>query len=62
MPKSIVIEPQKVFSRGAIHFSDIPVNAYHETVEEERAAYSAADFLNIWRDMCAIREFETILN
>jgi 2-oxoisovalerate dehydrogenase E1 component len=62
MPKSIVIEPEKVFSTGAIHFSDIPVNAYRETVEEERAAYSAGDFLNIWRDMCAIREFETILN
>src|ERR1017187_9957191 len=62
MPKSIVIEPEKVFSRGAIHFSDIPVNAYRKTVEEERAAYSAEDFLNIWRDMCAIREFETVLN
>jgi 2-oxoisovalerate dehydrogenase E1 component len=62
MPKSIVIEPEQAFSTGAIHFSDIPVNAYRETVEEERAAYSAGDFLNIWRDMCAIREFETILN
>src|ERR1039458_5310072 len=62
MPKSIVIEPEKVFSRGTIHFSDIPVNAYRKTVEEERAAYSAEDFLNIWRDMCAIREFETVLN
>ena len=40
MPKSIVIEPEKVFSTGAIHFSDIPVNAYRETVEEERAAHS----------------------
>ena len=38
------------------------MNAYQKTVEEELAAYSAEDFLSIWRDMCAIREFESILN
>ena len=62
MPKSIIIEPEKVFARSTIHFSDIPVNAYQRTMEEELAAYSPEDFLNIWQDMCAIREFETILN
>jgi len=62
MPKSIVIDPGKVFSKGAIHFSDIPVNAYGKTTGEELAEYSKEEFLNIWRDMCAIREFETILN
>ena len=58
MPKSIVIEPEKVFARGAIRFSDIPVNA----AEGSLADYSAEDLLAIWQDMCAIREFETILN
>jgi len=62
MPKSIVIEPKQVFAQGAIHFRDIPVNANGETVAGERAEYSDDDLLNIWRDMCAIREFETILN
>src|SRR5438128_4301329 len=62
MPKSIVIEPERVFASETIHFADIPVNAYSKTVAEELAEYSAADFLNIWQDMCAIREFETILN
>src|SRR5437870_13539106 len=62
MPKSIIIEPEKVFARETIHFSDIPVNAYHKTIAEELATYSAADFLNMWQDMCAIREFETVLN
>ena len=61
MPKSILIEPEKVLASGTIHFSDIPVNAYQRTIEEELAVYSAADFLHIWQDMCAIREFETIL-
>jgi len=62
MPKSILIEPENVFAREAIRFADIPVNAYSKTVEEEQASHNPEDFLNIWRDMCGIREFETILN
>lgn len=62
MPKSIVIEPEKVLRRSSIRFSDIPVNAYQKTIDEERAAHSVEDFLNIWRDMCGIRQFETVLN
>src|SRR5271157_1032083 len=62
MPKSIVIEPQEVFAKSKIHVSDIPINAYDRTLEEELGHYSTEDFLHIWQDMCAIREFETILN
>jgi 2-oxoisovalerate dehydrogenase E1 component len=62
MPKSIIIEPERVFTRDAIHFADIPVNAYDRAIEDERASYSTEDFLHIWQDMCGIREFETILN
>src|SRR3954451_9924727 len=62
MPKSIIIEPERVFASHRLQFADIPVNAYAKTTEEERASYSAQDFLNIWQDMCAIREFETSLN
>src|SRR5918994_508577 len=62
MPKSIVIEPDKVFTRSAIRFTDIQVNAYRRTLAEERANYSPDDLVNIWRDMCGIREFETVLN
>ena len=62
MPKTIIIEPEKVLARGAIQFSDIPLNAYRNSIEQERTRYTSEDFLNIWRDMCAIREFETILN
>ncbi len=62
MPKSIVIEPKHVFSKSAIHLSDIPINAYDRTVEDELVHYSTEDFVHIWQDMCAIREFETILN
>ena len=62
MPKSIIIDPEKVFASETIRFSEIPVNVYRKTAEEELANYSREDLLNIWQDMCGIREFETILN
>ena len=62
MPKSIVVEPKDVFSKSKIQFSDIPINAYDRTVEEELVHYSTEDFIHMWQDMCAIREFESILN
>src|ERR1019366_8524285 len=62
MPKSIIIDPEQVFARSTIHLSDIPVNAYQKTGDEELATYSHEEFLAIWQDMCAIRHFETILN
>jgi 2-oxoisovalerate dehydrogenase E1 component len=61
MPKSIVIEPAKVFTRETIRFSDIPVNAFQKTAREAVAEYSREDLLHIWRDMCGIREFESAL-
>jgi 2-oxoisovalerate dehydrogenase E1 component len=62
MPKSIIIDPDAVFRRDSIHFSDIPLNAYEKTPKEEVELYSSQDLLNLWQDMCAIREFESILN
>ena len=62
MPKSIVIEPARVFTREVITFCDIPVNAYVKTLAEEESSYSKEDLLHIWEDMCGIREFETVLN
>jgi 2-oxoisovalerate dehydrogenase E1 component len=60
--KAIAIEPAEALARDVIHFRDIPVNAYQKTPAEELSQYTAEDFLDIWRDMCAIREFETVLN
>ena len=62
MTKSLVIKPENMFSEEAIHFADIPVNTYHKTIAAELSRCTAGDLLEIWRDMCAIREFETILN
>ncbi len=62
MPKSIPLEPEKLLATGAIQFDPIDVNVYNRTVAEELQVHSRQDFLDIWRDMAAIREFETILN
>ncbi|MGD1033247.1 MAG: thiamine pyrophosphate-dependent enzyme [Candidatus Dormibacteria bacterium] len=56
------IKPEQELSPDVIHFDDIPVNAYRATLDELRSQHSADDLLEIWRQMCAIREFETILN
>jgi 2-oxoisovalerate dehydrogenase E1 component len=62
MPKSIIIEPEHVFATDTLRFAEIPVNAYARTIDQELATYSTQEFLNLWQDMCAIREFETSLN
>jgi len=62
MPKSIVLDPETLLAQDCIRFSEIPVNTYRKTIEEERAVFTPGDFLAIWQDMAAIREFETILS
>jgi 2-oxoisovalerate dehydrogenase E1 component len=62
MPKSILIAPEKVLAPDRIRFRDIEINAYQRTIEQESDVFSREDFLHIWLDMCAIREFESILN
>jgi 2-oxoisovalerate dehydrogenase E1 component len=62
MPKSQFIDPKTLRRPGKISFTDIPVNQYAKTIEEERVNFSTEDFLRIFRDMAMIREFETMLN
>lgn len=62
MTKELLIKPENVLSRGLIQVSDIPVNVYQRTISEELCRYSPQELVDIWRDMCAIREFEHILS
>ena len=62
MPKSIVLTPDAMLAEDRIRFADIPVNAYAGSIDEERSVLTPQDFLAIWQDMAAIREFETILS
>jgi 2-oxoisovalerate dehydrogenase E1 component len=62
MPKSILLTPDALLAEDRIRFADIPVNAYARSIDEERSVLAPQDFLAIWQDMAAIREFETILS
>src|SRR5512140_2115451 len=62
MPKSILVDTDHEFARDRIRFTEIEVNSYQATIQEESARDTPDDLLAIWRDMCAIREFEVILN
>ncbi len=62
MPKSLYVDPVATRAPGAIHFEDIPVCAYNKTIAEERANYSDADLIRIYRDITILREFEHMLN
>ena len=62
MSKQLLIDPGVLRASGKIHFNDIPVNQYKKTVKEAAENFSKKDLINIYRDMCYIREFETMLN
>lgn len=61
MPKSQFVDPSKVRKSGKISFTDIELNAYSKTEEEEKLIYTKNDFLKIYRDMKYIRDFESML-
>ncbi|MBE5767248.1 MAG: dehydrogenase [Clostridiales bacterium] len=62
MPKSQYIDPAVVRAPGAITFTDIPVNTYQKTVKDELGNFTKEQFINIYRDMLTLREFETMIN
>lgn len=61
MPKSQCIDPKFIRKSGKITFTDIPVNAYQKTVAEERKNFSDKKLLQIYSDICTLREFESML-
>ena len=62
MPKSLVADPEKLTQTTKIKFKAIDVNVYNKTIEEEKKNYSKEDFLRIYRDMCILRRFESMLD
>ncbi|MDO4573169.1 MAG: thiamine pyrophosphate-dependent enzyme, partial [Clostridia bacterium] len=62
MTKQLFIDPEKVRRPEPLRFPEIPVNVYQKTVAEEKENFTKEEFLRIYRDMCYIREFETMLN
>ena len=62
MPKNQNINPKEVRRPQFLEFGKIPVNQYNKPIADEKKNFSNEDFLNIYRDMVIIREFETMLN
>ncbi len=62
MTKTLFISPNEVRKADVLKFSDIHVNTYQKSVKDEISNFSKTEFLHIYRDMCYIREFETMLN
>ena len=62
MPKNLVIDPNFVRAPGKIQFTDIPVNVYNKTIEDEKKNFKKADFVRIFNDIAMLREFESMIN
>ncbi|MCX7024793.1 MAG: thiamine pyrophosphate-dependent enzyme [Spirochaetes bacterium] len=62
MPKSLVVDPAKVREASILKIKEIPVNAYRRDFANEEARWGREGLVGMWRDMAAIREFETMLN
>src|SRR5690554_3150437 len=61
MAKQLFVDPNEVRKSSEIAFSNIPVNTYNKTLEEELENYSREDLVRIYRDMVIIRQFEEML-
>ncbi len=62
MPKSLTINPAKERQPSTLLAPEIPVNAYIADPEAEAATYTRQQLVNVYHDMCLIREFETALD
>lgn len=61
MPKRMYVDPVSMREPGVIEFTPILKNQYQKTVKEEKKRFSREEFVNIYRDMLLIREFELML-
>lgn len=62
MPKSILVDPSEVRKPGTLKLKSIPLNQYVPDAKAEERKFGRDGLLRIYRDMCFIREFETMLN
>ena len=61
MSKQLFVDPVKMRAPGAITFLDIPLNRYQKRVKDVAGAFPREDLIRIYRDMCYVREFETMI-
>ena len=61
MSKQLFVDPREMRAPGKIEFTDILENQYQKTVKDEVGNFPREDLIRIYRDMCYIREFETMI-
>ncbi|HPJ01478.1 MAG TPA: thiamine pyrophosphate-dependent enzyme, partial [Candidatus Limiplasma sp.] len=61
MPQSQFYDPNVVRAKGELNIPSIPLNSYQKGVKDERANFTDEEFINIFHDMQAIRELETMI-
>lgn len=59
--KSLYVAPEKARQPGVVELGKIEVNQYQKTVRDELGNFTTEEFMNIYRDMFYIREFESML-
>jgi len=61
MTKELYLDPEQIRARGTAAFNDIPLNDYQKRMKDILGDFSKEDLVNIFYDMLAIREFETMI-
>ena len=61
MSKQLFVDPNEIRKPGQVTFEPIPCNQYQKKVKDELGNFTKEQFLNIYRDMLVLREFETMI-
>ena len=61
MTKSLFLDPKEELKHSTLKLKDIEINQYQKTVADEKDNYTKEEFMNMYRDMRLIREFEDML-
>ena len=62
MPKQLQIDPDQTYAADHVRFQDIPVHAYSEDADAERARWGDDKLREALRHMLVVREFESMLH
>ena len=62
MTKLITIDPAQMRAQGVLRAPEIPINCYQPDPAAEARRYGSENLLRMYRDMFAIRQFETMLD
>ena len=62
MVKNLEVKPGKVRKSQRLKLQEIPVNVFDKSFKDAAAQFPLEDVLRMHRDMCFLREFETMLD